>query len=48
MSWDEFLGAPFNIASTALFLNIMARLAGYNAGKIVIQATNAHLYLKSL
>ena len=43
-SWDEFLGAPFNIASTALFLNIMARLAGYNAGKIVIQATNAHIY----
>jgi thymidylate synthase len=43
-SWDLFLGAPFNIASTALFLSIMARLSGYTPGKVVIQATNAHLY----
>jgi thymidylate synthase len=43
-SWDEFLGAPFNIASTALFLEIMSRLAGFKAGTVTIQATNAHLY----
>jgi len=43
-SWDEFLGAPFNIASTALFLAIMARLAGYEPGTVTIQATNAHVY----
>ena len=44
MSWDVFLGAPFNIASTSLFLSIMARLAGYEAGTVTIQATNAHAY----
>lgn len=43
-SWDLFLGAPFNIASTALFLAIMARLAGYTPGTVTIQATNAHIY----
>lgn len=43
-SWDLFLGAPFNIASTSLFLAIMARLAAYTPGTVTIQATNAHLY----
>lgn len=43
-SWDLFLGAPFNIASTALFLEIMSRLAGMQTGTVAIQATNAHLY----
>lgn len=43
-SWDLFLGAPFNIASTSLFLAIMARLAGMTAGTVTIQATNAHIY----
>lgn len=43
-SWDLFLGAPFNIAETALFLSIMARLAGYAPGVVTIQATNAHIY----
>lgn len=43
-SWDLFLGAPFNIASTSLFLAVMARLAGYTPGTVTIQATNAHLY----
>ena len=43
-SWDLFLGAPFNIASTALFLEIMARLAGYTPATVTIQATNAHIY----
>jgi thymidylate synthase len=43
-SWDIFLGAPFNIASTALILSIMAKLSGYTPGTITIQATNAHAY----
>lgn len=43
-SWDLFLGAPFNIGSTSLFLAIMARLAGMEAGTVTIQATNAHIY----
>jgi thymidylate synthase len=43
-SWDLFLGAPFNIASTSLFLAIMARLAGMTPGTVTIQATNAHIY----
>lgn len=43
-SWDLFLGAPFNIGNTSLFLAIMARLAGMDAGTVTIQATNAHIY----
>ncbi len=43
-SWDLFLGAPFNIASTSLFLAIMSRLAGMVPGSVTIQATNAHVY----
>ena len=43
-SWDLFLGGPANIASTAIFLAIMARLAGFEPGIITIQATNAHIY----
>jgi thymidylate synthase len=43
-SWDLFLGAPFNIASTALFLHIMARLSGYRPGTVTMQVVNAHIY----
>jgi len=43
-SMDLFLGAPTNIASTALQLMIMARLSGYNPGTITIQAANIHIY----
>lgn len=43
-SCDLFLGIPFNIASTALFLSIMARLSGYTAGTITMQLTNCHIY----
>lgn len=43
-SWDLFLGAPFNISETALFLAVVARLAGYEPGVVTIQATNAHIY----
>lgn len=43
-SWDLFLGAGFNIASTALFLSLMARLSGYTPATMTIQAANAHIY----
>ncbi len=43
-SWDTFLGGPFNVVTTALFLEIMARLAGLESGTVTIQATNAHVY----
>jgi len=46
-SWDLYLGAPANIAETAIFTAVMARLAGYKLGTITIQATNAHLYENS-
>lgn len=43
-SADTFLGTPANIASTALFLEVMCRLTGYQADKVIIQAANVHLY----
>lgn len=43
-SWDLFLGAPANIAETAIFLAVMARLAGFEPGVVKIQAANAHIY----
>ncbi|MDK9702538.1 MAG: thymidylate synthase [Sulfuritalea sp.] len=44
-SWDLFLGGPANIASTAIFLAVMARLAGYEPGVVTVQAANVHIYL---
>lgn len=43
-SWDLFLGAGFNVASGALFLEIMGRLSGYTAATLTLQAANAHVY----
>lgn len=43
-SADVFLGTPFNIASTAIFLSIMAKLSGHAIGKVIIHLDNAHLY----
>lgn len=43
-SWDLLLGGPANICATAIFLSIMARMAGFQPGVVTIQATNAHLY----
>lgn len=43
-SWDVPLGAPFNIAETALFLSIMARLSGYTPATITVQGANIHIY----
>lgn len=43
-SADVFLGTPFNTASTATFLSIMARLSGHTPGKVIVHLDNAHLY----
>lgn len=43
-SADTFLGLPFNIASTAVLLHIMAKISGYKCGKITINIGDAHIY----
>lgn len=47
-SADLYLGSPANIASTSMFLAIMARLAGYNPGQVIVQMANVHLYENQL
>lgn len=44
-SGDMFLGIPFNMASYALLLKIIAKETGYRAGKVSIVIGNAHIYL---
>jgi thymidylate synthase len=43
-SLDLFLGAPFNIASLALFTHVMARYAGMRAASATLFASDAHVY----
>ena len=43
-SSDVFLGLPFNIASTALLLELMAHQTGLRAGRVLIQLGDAHIY----
>jgi thymidylate synthase len=43
-SADLFLGLPFNIASTALLVNLIGTLTGYKPGKIKICIGDAHIY----
>lgn len=43
-SCDTFLGVPFNIASSALLLSIMARLSGFTPGVFTHFLTDVHIY----
>lgn len=43
-SADLFLGLPFNIASTALLVCLLAKITGYIPGRIKICIGDAHIY----
>lgn len=43
-SADLYLGVPFNIASYAILLNIIAYSTGYHPGKLTLFFGNVHLY----
>lgn len=43
-SCDLFLGIPFNIASYATLLHILARITGYNVGTLTGFLADVHLY----
>jgi thymidylate synthase len=47
-SVDTFLGLPFNIASYALLLHMVAQQTGYTPGELIWVGTDVHIYLNHL
>ena len=43
-SCDMFLGVPFNIASYALLLSMIASVTGYNPGELTMFMADVHIY----
>ena len=45
---DVYLGLPYNLGFSGIFLILMAELLGYNVGEIYYTSTDAHLYENQL
>src|SRR5699024_1865439 len=45
---DVFLGAPFNIASYALLIHLIASMVDLNVGKLTIVGGDSHIYLNHI